>query len=320
MRRWLLKRETANASIAIWDWYLPTLSCLAACAWPLVTALASCFWGQLARSTRPWKSARASIVTSVAQISDAFESEVYLGTWSLDILRDFFWAGNYLWARGTARNLRPWICQSRLWSRLPAHWWREIYLLVPQCHLAEGHQIQSFGTFDICWMIFHDMALKISSKGPYFHLELRVRLYWGHQECWWTPDARVVLLRQGRAGVFEGEGGPLERTILGLLMSIKWSEQLSCSRNISWNSSRKSPSIFATSAFSSSFSIFFCSPWEAKKAGKSMKGIKSFLLGGPLIEDLTECLGQQLPRCRSGDNGKFSTQFYSTRTTMIDSM
>lgn len=35
---------------------------------------------------------------------------------------------------------------------------------------------------------------------------------------------------------------------------------------------------------------------KAKKAGKSMKGIKSFLLGGPLIEDLETCLGQRLPR------------------------
>lgn len=35
---------------------------------------------------------------------------------------------------------------------------------------------------------------------------------------------------------------------------------------------------------------------KAKQAGKSMKGIKSFLLGGPLIEDLATCLGQKLPR------------------------
>ena len=88
------------------------------------------------------------------------------------------------------------------------------------------------------------------------------------------------------AGCFPGDQGTI--CLLSLIR-----HQLPCHGTIK----RTSLSTGSAQVLRLDFFINDINGCEAKKAGKSMKGIKSFLLGGPLIEDLETCLGQRLPRC-----------------------
>ena len=120
----------------------------------------------------------------------------------------------------------------------------------------------------------------------------------GHEERWWHPDSWVVLLWQRRSRVLEGEGALYQSpwllvvflVIKALFVCYHWSDT-SC------HAMGRSNAHHWAQVLRLDFFINDINGCEAKKAGKSMKGIKSFLLGGPLIEDLETCLGQRLPRC-----------------------